>query len=497
MTTISQDPKGYYAALGLAPGADLTAIKAAYRSRAKSVHPDRNPTDRARDEFERLVEAYRVLKDVVHRAEYDATGVHPLVEDGDDYPSTPFACRSCGKITAQPRYVVFHMVRSFVLWARTSRVEGIFCRDCADRVAAKASTATWTWGWWSLPGLLLSPVALLRNLFGGTKPSQQNARLLIRQARAFLALDDNEIARALAEQAVPYARLSVHKRQIEDIRLAADGPFRRMRDRWAPWNSGVFLAQAAPLAALPVVIGLFALIATRPWNNPVATPPAGIQMEPAAIGDIRHVAIDELKLRQGPGETAPVLTLLDRFTTVQVVGPPTGSEWTEVRIPAGQIGWVPRRALYAGAGSLHKQEWCGANRGSAPAAGEVLVRRATGEHRLLVHNDGRTDAVVKLKTAAGTTVVSYFVPATYHIGVGGIPEGSYRIEFATGSHYSRACGIFTEDTEAGRMPFTLNYKQLSGARMRSIALPEITLVTAPGDPKQPQPLDIETFARDD
>lgn len=496
MTTLSQDPKGYYAVLGLAPGADLAAIKAAYRARAKSVHPDRNPTERARDEFQRLVEAYRVLRDAVHRAEYDATGVHPLTEDGDDYPSSPYACSCCGKITAQPRYVIFRAVRSYLVWAKTSRVEGIFCRDCADRAAARASTASWAWGWWSLPGLVLTPLALVRNLFGGTKPRHQNARLLIRQARAFLALDDVEIARALAEQAAGFARLSVHKRQIEDLRVATAGPVRRMRDRWAPWSGGVFWAQAAPLAALPVVLGLFALIAARPWNTPVAAPPAGIVVEPAAIGDIRHVAVDELKLRQGPGETQPVLTLLDRFTTVQVVGPASAGEWTEVKTPAGQTGWVPRRALYAGSGSLHKQEWCGANKGSAPAAGEVLVRRATGEHRLLIHNDGRTDAVVKLKTAAGTTVVSYFVPATYHLGVGGIPDGTYRIEFSTGRQFSRACGIFTEGGEARLMPFMLTYKQL-GTRMRSSSAPEIALVTAPGDPRQPQPLDIDHFARDD
>lgn len=497
MTTLSQDPKGYYAVLGLAPGADLAAIKAAYRARAKEIHPDRNPTDRAREEFQRLVEAYRVLRDVVMRAEYDASGVHPLVEDGDDFPATPFACSSCGKITAQPRHVIFHQVRSYLLWAKTSRIEGIFCRDCADRAAVRASTTTWAWGFWSPPGLLLAPLALLRNLLGGSKPRDQNARLLIRQGRAFLALDDLDLARALAEQAGRFARLSVHKRQVQDLRQATAAATRRIRDRWAPWASGVFVVQALPLLALPVVLGVFALIALRPWDKPVATEPAGIVVEPAAVGDIRHVAVDDLKLRQTPGEGAPVLTLLDRFTTVQVINGAAGGAWAEVRTPAGMTGWVPRRALYAGSGSLDKQEWCAANRGAPPQAGEALVRRATGEHRLLIHNDGRLDAVVKLKTAAGTTVVSFFVPATYHIGVGGIPEGTYRIEFATGSAYSRACGLFTDAMQARLLPFTLTYKSLTAARLRSAAMPEISLITAPDDPRAPQPLDIERFARDD
>lgn len=497
MTSITQDPKGYYAVLGLAPGADMAAIKAAYRSRVKTVHPDRNRSGQATEEFQRLVEAYRVLKDAVHRAEYDATGVHPLTDDGDDYPSTPFACSRCGALTAQPRYVVFHQVKSFLLWAKRRRVEGIFCRHCADTAAVRASTATWLGGWWSPPGLVLAPVALTRNLFGGSKPRDQNARLLIRQARAFLALDEFDLARALTEQAARFARLSVHKRQIEDLRLAVPGnPGRRLRDRWAPWAGGAFAAQLAPLVALPVVIGVFALIATKPWDKPVATA-AGIAVRAAGIGDIRHVAIADLKLRQAAMEGAPVLALLDRFTTVQVVGT-QGDEWSRVRTPAGVEGWVPTRALYAGSGSLFKQEWCAANRGSPPQSGEVLARRATGEHRLLIHNDGRRDAVVKLKTASGNTVVAYFVPATYTIGVNGIPDGTYRIEFATGAAYSRSCGIFSADMQAGLMPFTLTYKQVSAARAQTLtSMPEISLVAAPGDPRQPQPLDLDRFAADD
>jgi hypothetical protein len=497
MTSVSQDPKGYYAVLGLSPGADLAAVKAAYRSRVKTVHPDRNRSAAAAQEFQRLVEAYRVLRDVVHRAEYDATGVHPLTDDGDDYPSTPFACSRCGAVTAQPRYVVFHQVKSFLLWAKRSQVEGIFCRDCADVTAVRASVRTWAAGWWSPPGLVLTPLALLRNLFGGSKPRDQNARLLIRQARAFLALDEIDLARALTEQASGFARLPVHKRQVEDLRLAAPGtPGRRLKSRWAPWAGSVFAAQLAPLVALPVLVGMVALIASRPWDRPVAAT-AGIAVKAGGVGEIRHVATADLKLRQAAIEGAPVLALLDRFTTVQVMGN-QGDEWSRVKTPAGVEGWVATRALYAGSGSLFKQDWCAANRGTAPQPGEVLVRRATGDHRLLIHNDGRKDAVVKLKTASGNTVASFFIPATYHIGVAGIPDGSYRIEFATGSAYSRSCGIFSADMQAGLMPFTLTYKQVSTARSQSIsAIPEISVVVAPGDPRQPQPLDLDRFAADD
>ncbi|MGE4279304.1 MAG: DnaJ domain-containing protein [Magnetospirillum sp.] len=495
-STLSQDPKGYYAILGLAPGADMEAIRTAYRSRIKKVHPDRNPTESAKLEFQRLVEAYKVLQDVLRRAEYDATGVHPLTEDGEDYPSSPFACSRCGKVTAQPRYVIFHQVKSYLVWSRWIRDEGIFCRDCADIAAARASTQTWAWGWWSPMGLLLTPIALLRNLFGGTKPRHQNARLLIRQARAFLDLEETDLARGLTDQAARFARLSVHKRQVQVLRQATQDSTRKLRGRWAPWKGGVFAAQGLPLLALPAALGLLGFGLTKPWEQPVATS-AGIAVQPALVGDIRHVAIPDLKLRQAPLDGAPVLTLLDRFTTVQILDSPD-PEWAQVRTPSGIIGWVSRRGLYAGTGARHKQDWCEANKGARPEPGEVLMRRASGEHRLMIHNEGRFDAVVKLKTTSGTTVVSYFIPATYHLAVGNIPEGTYRMEFATGTSYSRGCGLFVANMEAGLLPFTVTFRTLAATRSASLlTLPEITVSPPAQDANGPQALDLEKFGEDD
>lgn len=61
-----------YAILGVARGCDATALKRAYRSKAKLLHPDTVGGDK--DAFVELGKAFRILSDSEMRAHYDATG---------------------------------------------------------------------------------------------------------------------------------------------------------------------------------------------------------------------------------------------------------------------------------------------------------------------------------------------------------------------------------------------------------------------------------------
>jgi len=68
----SQDPKGYYAMLEVSVTADADEIKAAFRTKAKRLHPDINPSPIAAKQFQRLSEAYEILSDPERRNAYDA-----------------------------------------------------------------------------------------------------------------------------------------------------------------------------------------------------------------------------------------------------------------------------------------------------------------------------------------------------------------------------------------------------------------------------------------
>ncbi|MCQ2004421.1 DnaJ domain-containing protein [Rhizobium sp. NRK18] len=67
--------------LGIDRDAQEPAVKAAYRSKAKTAHPDQGGDP---GEFERLQAAYDLLKDPVRRKVYDDTGYDPQLADPKD-----------------------------------------------------------------------------------------------------------------------------------------------------------------------------------------------------------------------------------------------------------------------------------------------------------------------------------------------------------------------------------------------------------------------------
>ncbi len=72
-----REPLGdLYEELGVAHDASHDELTAAYRARAKELHPDARPADAtASERFSRIGAAYRVLSDPAERARYDATRV--------------------------------------------------------------------------------------------------------------------------------------------------------------------------------------------------------------------------------------------------------------------------------------------------------------------------------------------------------------------------------------------------------------------------------------
>lgn len=74
----------YYSILQVNRNASQDEIRLAYKQRAMALHPDKNTDSAATKDFQRLVEAYSILKDPQKRAQYDARGRHHHLDDDDE-----------------------------------------------------------------------------------------------------------------------------------------------------------------------------------------------------------------------------------------------------------------------------------------------------------------------------------------------------------------------------------------------------------------------------
>jgi curved DNA-binding protein len=78
-----------YAVLGVSNKATQAEIQAAFKKRARELHPDVNKAADAEEKFKHLVAAYEVLRDEEKRARYDAFGINGKAQSKKKSRSRP------------------------------------------------------------------------------------------------------------------------------------------------------------------------------------------------------------------------------------------------------------------------------------------------------------------------------------------------------------------------------------------------------------------------
>jgi len=193
-----RDPKKYYRILRIPVSATDSEIRTSFRMLAKLFHPDRSSDPDAARKFQAVHEAYEVLGNAERRARYDDLSSAQGREQ--QFPTSgPIVCSNCGKVTAQPRYVIYHIVVS-VVQTFIRPVQGVFCAACGRRKALEASAISALAGWWGIFGPIDTVRTIIRNARGGDQPCETNDRLMWANARAFLGTGKPEISYALARE---------------------------------------------------------------------------------------------------------------------------------------------------------------------------------------------------------------------------------------------------------------------------------------------------------
>lgn len=309
------DPKGYYATLGVGGTASSVEIKHAYHVRARELHPDHNAATNATEIFQTVTEAYHVLSDSEQRAWYDTLCQGANVQGAE---RRKMSCRLWGIILVTCAFFLVFMYGLYVL---------------------------------SNPA---GPVPL-QNVQGDHVVVVRNARIL------------------------------------------------------------------------------------------------------PAVGEFRHVGIDRLRVYQAADKSSPLLTILERRATVQVVGLTDSEDWVEIFTPGRLKGFTQIGALFSGPGDgLSSQRCWDGFATTRPVNGAVLLRRSMGTRPLDILNRTDKDVLVKLKSPEGLTHLAVFIQAGTEVTVPRIPETvPLRAVFASGRDYSPVCMAFLTDFSAYALSWRL------------------------------------------
>lgn len=451
------DSNGYYAALGLSPGASLEVVRAVYRQLAKECHPDRPGCRDGGERFRRITEAYDALSDATFKSNYDQGAEQAPSDRVQPSPQIdPVRCQVCSAITAQPRRLAFWRVTSFILFSQKNPKQGIYCRDCAAKEQWKSTVWTSLLGWWGIPwGPPWSIMHGVTNATGGTREPEIDEALMWQNALAFAMRGEGSLAVGLSNILRKSDNVEIGRKSADIIGFFADqgiDPTTTLNDVW----KRSFLKTTALLATAFLV--------------------------PAAA--LAFVAVPSKGFFSSqPSDAEPDLLS-------EVFGPDAQLPASETSTQGGEAPLKP---------APPPEQTCDV----PPANGELLVdnrSNAGSGHQLEIDNGTSGDAIIKVRSAGSDrTLASFFVSRGRSATLKNIPDGAYSVQYANGDKLAANCRTFINDGTASASEFpgpetleTRYEETLEGTRVARSRL-SYTLYSVPGGNVHPSDINMDEF----
>jgi hypothetical protein len=128
-------------------------------------------------------------------------------------------CDRCGVVDSTLRASVFTYIVSGVLISiRKVAAEGVFCSKHRRIETVKWSLLTGLFGWWSLVGIITTPIILVRDLRGGQQNKELNARILEAAAEELVKSGDTPEAIRALETASSFHDLPEVTNRLHELR---------------------------------------------------------------------------------------------------------------------------------------------------------------------------------------------------------------------------------------------------------------------------------------
>jgi hypothetical protein len=141
------------------------------------------------------------------------------------------------------------------------------------------------------------------------------------------------------------------------------------------------------------------------------------------------------------------------FSSVQALGLVPAHGLVEIRLADASSGFIDAARLTAGSRDKARRAYCAYEAGTPPRNGEILERNATGRAQIALRNRSVQEAVLKLRDTSGHVIAAVFVAPGSATVLSDLPDVAYRLEYAVGELWSRACKSFAAGMRAQRFPF--------------------------------------------
>jgi hypothetical protein len=163
-------------------------------------------------------------------------------------------CSKCGKGTGANDFFVSHQCVGLLQYTLTTRNGAVTCRACFHRRLRRDSLITLLAGWWSLGGLITTPIVLVRNLSAALRQSPGDA-----PSKALVEVVRVGLARAALDPSPQHPRTGPRRRRVASHALSAEE--KASLRRFAKWVVGAALL----LLLSPIAVSAWRQAHTKVW----------------------------------------------------------------------------------------------------------------------------------------------------------------------------------------------------------------------------------------
>ncbi len=371
----NKDVLGYYRIIGVTPDADDSLIKNRYHERAKIWHPDHNSDDTAKENFQKLSVAYKIISDENKRLMYDLLCSAYGSNNFPDMNSLKIFRNLVGKDDFNLKVVSLTQVTGKFIKCNVNKKDQICNYSEALHEVFKTSVKNWLLGWWGIKAFALNAKAIFDNYKNIGFNKAENYQLWAHNAVAYWQnkqLGNAYISAVLAGQYADDYQKSLLKKLI--IKLKVKPQFKLKN-----WNMlKLRLVQLImPLAVLIAVLSSLSVKAisekdlmayfskkkeitynqeVRFYGGRTTTDDmvvAKIIKFPVDVTDMSrlyHVSSDQ-DVMYGPSEDFDVIKKIKQGTTVRITGISPDEIWYRVMLDEGEMGFIKKKFLRQGIGN--------------------------------------------------------------------------------------------------------------------------------------------------